>query len=39
MGVVDHIFLLFWQEDELTLILTGAVLGLIVGFLQSLAPY
>lgn len=34
-GVLHPIF----QEDEMTLICTGAVLGLIVGFLQSLAPY
>jgi len=34
-GVLHPIF----QEDELTLICTGAALGLIVGFLQSLAPY
>lgn len=34
-GVLHPIF----EEDELTLILTGATLGLLVGFLQSLAPY
>ena len=34
-GVLHPIF----EEDELTLICTGAVLGLVVGFLQSLAPY
>jgi len=34
-GVLHPIF----EEDELTLICTGAVLGLAVGFLQSLAPY
>jgi hypothetical protein len=27
------------QEDELTLIIVGAILGLTAGFLQSLAPY
>ena len=27
------------QEDERTLILVGAFLGLVVGLLQALAPY
>jgi len=34
-GVLHPIF----EEDELTLIACGAVLGLTAGFLQSLAPY
>ena len=34
-GVLHPIF----EEDELTLIVVGGVLGMTAGFLQAMAPY